>query len=187
LKKANLDRTDLEELYMSQKLGAGEVGRRLGVSKNTVRRRLKDYGIPLRGCSESQKEALRTGRRLNPNFGKKGPLSSRWKPSLTRRTSSGHIQVRELGHPRANKRGLVLEHILIWERVNSRSLPENWEVHHVNGIGTDNRPQNLLALPTRHHRRIISELKRRIRELEIENGQLRSTLDGVSSVMVSEN
>ena len=48
-------------------------------------------------------------------------------------------------HPRADKSGMVLEHIVILERTLRRPL--NWsageQVHHINGVRSDNRPENL--------------------------------------------
>lgn len=48
-------------------------------------------------------------------------------------------------HPRADKAGMVLEHIPILESVLGRSL--DWlageQVHHINGVKDDNRPENL--------------------------------------------
>ncbi len=46
-------------------------------------------------------------------------------------------------HPRANKKGYVLEHILIMEEKLGRHLVEGETVHHRNGIRGDNRLENL--------------------------------------------
>ena len=85
-------------------------------------------------------------------------------------------------HPRANKQGYVREHILIWEEVHNKSLPDGWVVHHLNGIKSDNRPSNLIALPSKKHRYWIPKLQKRIRELEVENKQLGKALKNNQTV-----
>lgn len=69
-------------------------------------------------------------------------------------------------HPRADSKGYVFEHIVVWEEAHGKPLPEGWQVHHLNGITDDNRPQNLVGLPDKKHRRIFDAKAKRIQELE---------------------
>lgn len=55
------------------------------------------------------------------------------------------------GHHLADNHGYVLEHRLVWEQNNARELRRDEEVHHINGIRTDNRPENLVALTKSEH------------------------------------
>ena len=55
----------------------------------------------------------------------------------------GYIGVRSIGHPRA-RNGYVLEHVLLAEKALDRPIPDKVEVHHVNGIKSDNRNENLV-------------------------------------------
>ncbi len=90
-----------------------------------------------------------------------------------RRIVRGYIRLLLPEHPRADKRGYVCEHILVWEKATGKSLPKGWVVHHLNGIRGDNRPVNLVALPDKKHRYILDAKAKRIQELEalLKNGQ----------------
>jgi hypothetical protein len=46
-------------------------------------------------------------------------------------------------HPRSSKQGYVLEHILVMEETIGRPLVKGENIHHKNGVRTDNRPENL--------------------------------------------
>ena len=46
------------------------------------------------------------------------------------------------------------EHRLVWEAAHSRQLLPNERVHHINGMKTDNRPENLVALTHGAHSRL---------------------------------
>ncbi len=47
------------------------------------------------------------------------------------------------GHPRLNRNGHILEHIAVMEVKLGRRLRKGENVHHRNGVKTDNRPENL--------------------------------------------
>ena len=78
----------------------------------------------------------------------------------------GYICILQPNHHRANKIGYVREHILVWEKAHNRLLPNGWVVHHLNGIKTDNRPVNLVALPSMKHTHVLQAKAKRIQELE---------------------
>jgi len=95
----------------------------------------------------------------------KGKNSPAWKGGRTKNTG-GYILVYIPEHMKANKRGYVLEHILVWEKANNKSLPDGYIIHHLNGITDDNRPANLVALPNKKHYLVLAAKAKRIQELE---------------------
>jgi len=85
----------------------------------------------------------------------------------------GYIQILRAKHPRANRDGYVLEHIVNWEEAKGKSLPQSWIIHHLNGVKGDNRIINLVALPNKKHCHVLQAKAKRILELEsLLKGQL---------------
>jgi len=129
----------LEELYIDEGLTTRQIGTQIGFSQTTIYNSLKDAGIPIR--------------------------HGNWKGGK-HKTRRGYILRQAPGHPRANSKNYVYEHILIWEEIHGRPLPKGWSVHHINGIKSDNRPVNLAGLPNMKHCRVFEVKARRIRALE---------------------
>ena len=92
---------------------------------------------------------------------KKGERHNNWRGGRYLDKKTGYITIRVDG-----KR--VYEHRYIWEQAYNKKIPYDWEVDHLNGIRSDNRPANLVAkLKKDHHpRTFIHLLQKRIRELE---------------------
>jgi hypothetical protein len=56
----------------------------------------------------------------------------------------GYVFVRKIDHPRAkHNNGYVFEHILVMETMLGRYLIKGENIHHINGIKSDNDPENL--------------------------------------------
>ena len=169
-KAISWDINQLKQLYLDEGLSISETANRLGYAYGAVHSALRRFGIPRRHKGSEPGEK-------HPSW-KGGKVS----------TGYGYFQIKKRGHCRANKQGYVLEHILVWEQTHNRPLPKGWSVHHINGIKSDNRPANLKALPSKKHNTLIPVLKRRIRELEIENFQLRKAFENKQAIFyINEN
>lgn len=82
---------------------------------------------------------------------KRGPES----PHFTgERRTAGYVYVYMPDHPQATRTGYVPQHRVVWEAANGRLLSRAEQVHHVNGVRDDNRPENLIALSRADHRRL---------------------------------
>lgn len=65
----------------------------------------------------------------------------------------GYIVVRtKVGSPGKGKGGYyTAQHRLVWEQSHGQPIPKGFVVHHLNGIKTDNRPENLVAMSRHYH------------------------------------
>ncbi len=80
----------------------------------------------------------------------RGDKSPTWKGG--RILISGYVYIKSYDHPNRNSSDYMAEHRLVMERVLNRLLTKDEEVHHRNGIKTDNRPENLeVVVKTMHY------------------------------------
>lgn len=75
----------------------------------------------------------------------------------------GYISVYYPKHPDASSNRQVMEHRLVMETVIGRRLTKDEQVHHINGIRNDNRPENLELIAPDNHTRITNQIAKKKR------------------------
>ena len=145
-----------------------EIAEFFGVSQKVVWRFMKNHNIKARVAAKRDQ---------------RGEKNSSWKGGK-RISEQGYVEIYLPNHPKAKPNGYVREHMLIAEQMLGRSLKyfgikddRTEVVHHINGIKTDNRPENLLVLGINEHHKLHNALNKsaldeillsRIRSLEQE-------------------
>ena len=79
-----------------------------------------------------------------------GPRRSTYKGGRTI-SAKGYVLVLAPKHPRVHADRYIFEHRLVMERHLGRQLRRHEIVHHINGIKTDNRVENLQVMTNRRH------------------------------------
>ncbi len=92
------------------------------------------------GCRVRELAASRVGRK-----------SPGWRGGTTKSTS-GYVLVQMPHHPAAQVAGYVPEHRLVMEKAIGRALLSEETVHHINGVRSDNRAENLELWTSRQPR-----------------------------------
>jgi hypothetical protein len=158
----------LHELYTQSDKSGLQVAKELGIGRTTLGRYLKKFGIPMKNLSE-----IMTGRKLSPEHKAKVVKTLRngsqnenpnWKGGRTT-TSQGYVWIKSNEHPNKNRQGYVLEHRLVIEKKLGRYLEKSEHVHHINGVKTDNRIENLKIVTRSEHTTIHfnnTEMKKKV-------------------------
>lgn len=131
----------------------------------------------IRKMSESQKANGRIGPKASTWKGGRFKSRGYWMVALSGMT----LEDRMLAEPMTTRgRDYVPEHRLVVARTLGRSLASGEVVHHINGVKTDNRPENLELHGARTHKMEHAAVYRELRRLRAENETLREALSKCS-------
>lgn len=124
--------------------------------RSSSNRQLADL-LPLKNSNSIYKKARKLGLRksaeaefLSRSEANKGAKAGNWNGGR-KLTRAGYRQVLYPEHPRADRNGYVMEHIVEWEKHTGVLIPEDCCIHHLNGNKADNRIQNLCMMKTSAH------------------------------------
>jgi predicted DNA-binding protein (UPF0251 family) len=162
--KFKQDEQELRHLYFEENLSQAEIALKLGLSRPTIIKYFKRFAIKARTTTEANRLSWNSGKhKIGSMPGEKNPS---WKGG--RILNKGYVLIKKPEHPRAGKNGYVAEHILVWEQAHGCPLPREFEIHHLNSIRADNRAENLLAVTSKGHPKLVllKMARKRIRELE---------------------
>lgn len=171
LRKINISREELNRLYTLNKLTTYEIARRFNCTNSCVSFWLKKQNIPRRDSKLKQGSTLYKLRgpiwnkgltkKNNETLQKQSERMSNledyespaWKGGI-KKESRGYLLIHKPYHPDADKQGYVREHRLIMEKKLGRYLKKEEVIHHINGIKSDNRINNLqLFESSKEHKR----------------------------------
>lgn len=199
-----IDESTLRKMYLEEELSMKEIAKRLDVAVGTVFNYLGKYGIKgRRHLTESARKAISERKKGKPGYwkGKHFPEEIKRKISESRKGKyiihskyGGHIKKRTDGynmvyipsHPHASKEGYVMEHILVMEEALGRYIREDEEVHHINHIRDDNRPENLQVMTKKEHASYHLKERHRNHQINYRKQAVRNITTGETFVSCKE-
>jgi len=141
--------------YVVNKKSMVDIAKEINSAESTVWHHAKKHNIPLRDGSLSRIGNRGLKGKYHPNF--KGKIFH-----------SGYVYIYSPDHPNKDSQQYVAEHRLVVENTLGRYLEYFEIVHHINGIRTDNRPENLAVVNKNNHERytLLKLAQKQIIELE---------------------
>lgn len=101
-----------------------------------------------------------------------GSKNGQWKGGRSV-ASNGYVLIRVgVGHHLADVRGYAYEHRVVAETKIGRRLRPGEQVHHINGLKSDNRPENIEVVASRSHHAVLHRRTKKNRQLPDEPNPL---------------
>ncbi len=160
-----------------QKKPLRQIAEEVGCSYGAIQYTIKKFGITVpqrvtHRWGKEQTEATKKALREKYPNGRYGKDAANWKGGRTR-GGKGYTYIFNPDHPKATRRGYVMEHRLVMEKKLGRYLTDNEVVHHKNGIIDDNKIENLEVCTRKqhfqHHFDAVKEVARLKKLLETHN------------------
>lgn len=157
----------LRKLYTEDKMAMKEIAEMIGVSVGSVYNYCHKYGIETRATGDARRgRALPEETKTKISIAHKGikhtEEAKRKMSDAKKKGGVGHKKKRDDGyiaiyfpdHPKSNKEGYIMEHILVMECIVGRHIKSDEVVHHKNHIRSDNRASNLQLMTKKEHIRM---------------------------------
>ena len=112
-KLENVPTEELYKMYWDDNLSCKDIADKFNVESHTVANYFTHVGIPKRTRSEQLKLLYSNGKMDNKQY-PSGESSYQWKGG--RQLCKGYIRILKPRHHKADRKGYVLEHILVWEQ-----------------------------------------------------------------------
>lgn len=157
---------EMYDMYVIKDKTIKEISDELKISVGKIHNLLKKYEIEPKTRKTNKKWCKKLSEskkgKIPYNKGKKMSEEQKEKLSIKKsggigkkvKTTTGYIKIYFPDHPKSDKRGFILEHILIMECNIGRHLRKNEVVHHKNKIKTDNRIKNLQLMTRSEHMKL---------------------------------
>jgi hypothetical protein len=129
------------------KISAGHKGKYTGINSTWFGKKFSpEHREKLRFAHLGLKQTEETKRKRRESY--HGEKVYQWNGGIGHH-SEGYIFQAVKDHPFRDRRGYILQHRLVIESCLGRYLKKSEQCHHLNGVRSDNRPENLMAFTSR--------------------------------------